>query len=397
MSSTCKPLEEAPPIRDEAQHLDINAVIERNVQIIESGRRQRTLAFPDLRERFGGAELISTFSHLNPNLSIDEVYGNYVLQQMAERLGLAEESILNCAYDNIQPGHDAPKGYRIQYVIVNPPALDPERVIHLQEEFRYDPQAVVRDGQNRIKSAPEQNIEDFRRRYDELEAIFLKHAGRGQVSERLCRIRRDFFDLLALPVLREEPFSRRLTAIVADVLEALAQKGYPFWEMPVPAHRDRYLEYTFLVEGVDAQHRRQPTRWANGVFSYRYDASGERRIPQGEVFDALRRHQLIPTMPLVILATATAPQLPHLGGRVWKGYAPVHVDAQAAWLGIEETSATLILSTEGYKPLVTYRQNQEFTGFPAVYLTYGAALIRKALKEGLQLRTEFKRLVYGDY
>jgi hypothetical protein len=389
-------MEKAPPSPTEGQRLDIQTVVARNVRTIEAGREQRTLAFPDLRERFGGAELISTFSHLNPNLPIDEVYGNYILQQIAEQLRFSEESVLNCAYDNIQPGHDAPKGYRIQYVVVNPPALDPEQVIHLQGEFHYDPRAVVRDGQNRIKSAPEENIEAFRERYDELEAIFLRHAGRGQVSERICRIRHDFLRLVGLPVLTEEPFSRRLTAIVADVLEALAQKGFPFWEMPVPAHRDRYIEYTFLVEGVDSQKRRQPTRYEKGLFHYRYDESTERRIPQEDVFEALRSHQLIPTMPLVILATATAPQLPHLGGRVWKGYAPVHVDAQAKWLGIHETSATLILSTEGYKPLVTYRQNQDFTGFPAVYLTYGASLVRKALTEGLQLRTEFKRVVYGD-
>ena len=396
MSCLCKSAVASITSSTGSGRLNIPAVIDRNVRLLENGSRRRRLAFPELRRHFGAAQLISTFSHLNPNMSIDEVYGNYVLAQIADRLGWNEEVVFNCAYDNIQPGHDTPKGHRVQYVIVNPPLLDPEQVIHLQPELHYDPQAVMRNGQNRIKSAPEQHIEEFRRRYDEIEAIFIQHAGSGRVSERLCHIREDFLRLLGLPILREEPFSYSLTRIMADVLESLANQGYPFWEMPVPADRERYLERTFLVEGVDARLHRQPVHWQNGVFSYEYDRSGRREIPQAEVFEALRRYELVPTMPLVILATATAPQLPHLGGRIWKSYAPVHVDAQARWLGIPETNETLILSTEGYRPLLAYHQNKEFSGFPAIYLTYGAAWIRRALREGLQLRAEFKRVVYGD-
>ncbi len=374
--------------------LDIEAVIERNAHILTSGAQARELRFPPLREVFQGVELVSTFSHLNLNLPIDEVYGNYVLQQMAQRAGLKAGQILNVAYDNIHPGHDAPKGYRVQYVIVNPRVLDPERVIHLQDALNYDPNAVIRDGQNRIKSAPEQKIEEFRMRYDEIDAIYRKHSGAGRVAERIIAIRRDFLVLAGIKAIPEQPFSQSLTCPLGDVLKFLYQQGYPFWEMPVPEHRDRYVEYTFLVEGVDAHGSRQPARFEDGHFIFRYDEQSEKRISTERIFDALCDFEVVPTMPLVILATATAPQMPHLGGRVWKNYAPVHVDAQAEWLGITERSDTLILSTEGYKPLVTYRHNQEFTGFPAVYLTYGREMIQKALREGLQLRVEFKRIVY---
>ncbi|OGF56730.1 MAG: hypothetical protein A2Z21_07825 [Candidatus Fraserbacteria bacterium RBG_16_55_9] len=374
--------------------LNIEAVTKRNAKIITDGAQSRDLRFPRLRETFAGVELISTFSHLNVNLPIDEVYGNYVLRQMAARAGLTAEAIRNVAYDNIHPGHDAPKGYRVQYVIVNPHVLDPERVIHLQDALKYDSNAVIRDGQNRIKSAPEQKIEEFRARYDEIDAIYRKHSGSGHVAERIIAIRKDFLALTGIEVIAEQPFSQSLTRPLADVLEFLCREGFPFWEMPVPAHRDRYVDYTFLVEGVDALGSRQPARFEGTQFVFRYDDTSERRIPAGKIFDALRSFEVVPTMPLVILATATAPQVPHLGGRVWKSYAPVHVDAQAKWLGIDERSDTLILSTEGYKPLITYRQNQEFTGFPAIYMTYGREIIQKALREGLQLRVEFKRIVY---
>lgn len=394
MSCSCN-VEEAkrapsPPIN----RLDTDAVIEKNARILREGAQGRHLQFPQARQVYPDVELISTFSHLNVNLPIDEVYGNYVLQETAKRVGLANDQIRNVAYDNIHPGNDAPKGYRVQYVIVNPHVLEPGRVIHLQESLHYDPHAVIKDGQNRIKSAPEQKIEEFRVRYDEIDAIFRKHSGSGNVAERIISIRRDFLALTGIEVVPEKPFSKSLTRPLSDVLEFLYREGFPFWEMPVPEHRDRYVEYTYLVEGVDAQASRQPARFENGQFVFRYDEKSEKRIPKEKIFDALRDFEVVPTMPLVILATATAPQMPHLGGRVWKSYAPVHVDAQADWLGIEERSDTLILSTEGYKPLVTFRQNQEFTGFPAVYLTYGREMIQKALREGLQLRVEFKRVVF---
>lgn len=386
-------VQEVPTIPERRDHLDIEAVIARNARLIHDGAGKRELRFPEARKLYGGVELISTFSHLNPNLPIDEVYGNYVLKRLADRLELSDKQLLNVAYDNIHPGHDAPKGHRVQYVIVNVEVLDPERVIHLQDGFRYDPDAVYKGGQNRVKSAPEQNIEAFRARYDRIDAILRRHSGTGAVAERIVNIRRDFFDLIGLEIVPERPFSQSLTRPLADVLEFLCHEGYPFWEMPVPAHRDRYVEHTFLVEGVDAEGRRQCVRFENGAFIFPYD-QGERRIPAEEIFDALRNFEVVPTMPLVILATATAPQMPHLGGQVWKEYAPPHVDAQAEWLGIPEKSDALILSTEGYKPLITYRYNQEFTGFPAIYLTYGEEMIRRALEEGLTERVEFKRVVF---
>ncbi len=393
MGHGCR-LEEPQATVPATDRLDIEAVIAKNARLIQEAAQARKLRFPQLQGIFEGVKLISTFSHLNLNLPIDEVYGNYVLKKIAERAGLKDDEIRNVAYDNIHPGHDAPKGYRVQYVIVNPRLLDPERIIHLQEAFSYDPGAVIKDGQNRIKSAPEQKIEEFRARYDEIDAIYRKHSGSGRVADRIIAIRRDFFKLIDLRIVPERPFSQSLTRPLADVLEFLYHQGFPFWEMPVPAHRDRYVEYTFLVEGVDARGSRQPARFEDGEFVFRYDETREKRISLARIFDALRNFEVVPTMPLVILATATAPQMPHLGGRVWKSYAPVHADAQAEWLGIEERSDMLILSTEGYKPLIVYRQNQEFTGFPAIYMTFGRQMIRRALEEGLQLRAEFKRVVY---
>jgi len=85
--------------------------------------------------------------------------------------------------------------------------------------------------------------------------------------------------------------------------------------------------------------------------------------------------------------------MPHLGGRVWQDYAPCHVNVQMSWLGIEERSDTLILSTGGRKPLSAYRHNEEFIGFPIICLTYGADTFKKALESGLRMRVEFKRQV----
>lgn len=385
-------VEHAPESTDHEPDLDIQGAIDRAVQAYEAGA-DRTIQFPNLRELYGDTQLVATFCHLNPNLSIDEVYGNYVLGHMGRRLGLSDEQIINAAYDNFHAAHDAPKGHRIQYVIVNADVLDPEEVIHLQDGFFYNPETVYKDGQNRIKSVPEQNIDAFRARYDTIDAILQRHSGKGDTAERIAAIRRDFLNLLEMDVVPEQPFSRALTSVLADVLEALYEKGYPFWEMPVPSGQDRYVENTFLIEGVDSHRQRRSARLEGDYFVHR-DGQDERRIRKDRIFQAMRNHDVVPTMPLVILATATAPQMPHLGGRDWIKYAPPHVDAQAEWLGIDETSETLILTTEGQKPLVTYRYNQEFTGFPAIYLTYGPDMIRRALEEGFEERVEFKRIVF---
>jgi len=379
-------------VEESQKRLNVEEIIASNVELIRRGW-DRKIRFPQIKELFA-AELICTFSHLNPNLPIDEIYGNFVLFNIAKRLGLKEDRIINAAYDNLHPGKDAPKGYRVQYVIANPKILEPDMVLSLQEELRYERDVIFKDGQNRIKSAPEQNISEFRARFDQIDQIYQKYAGKGDVPERIIAIRRDFFTLIDLEIIPEHPFSRRLTEKIARVLELLEKEGYPFWEMPVPVKKDRYLKHTFLLEGIDARRRRQPVRFEDGFFVFTYEEGKEKKISKSGIYDALRNMEVIPTMPLVILSLVTAPQIPHLGGRLWKKYTPAHLEAQCQWLNIKEKSDTLILSTGGAKPLIAYRHNEEFTGFPAIYMTYGPKLIKDALKKGLQLRTEFKRVVY---
>lgn len=369
---------------------EIEDIIEQNAEFIRRGRR-REIKFPKIRNLFNW-ELICTFSHLTPNLPFDEIYSNYVLLKLIERAGLRRERVLNLAYDNYIPQNDTPKAYTIQYGIVSPKIMEPDIIPSLQERLFYQRDVLFKDGQNRVKSAPERNIEEFRRRFDQLDEIYQKYAGKGDVIERLLAIRRDLFKLIELDVIPEQPCSKHLRTLSADVLEILYQEGFAFWEMPVP--EDKYTKQTFLVEGIDAHKKRRPVHFDGGAFVFDYDASEEKRIPKEKIFEAIRTMEVIPTMPLVILTLVTAPQMPHLGGGVWRRYAPRHVDAQTEWLGIPEKSDTLILGTGGKILLKAYRHNEEFIGFPVIYMTYGKEMIRKALEEGLQLRVEFKRVVY---
>ena len=197
--------------------------------------------------------------------------------------------------------------------------------------------------------------------------------------------------MLGIDIIPEVAYSRALQSKTADVLERLYREGFPFWEMPIP--EEKYIKDTFMIEGIDTQKRRRHVRFENSHFVFQFSENQEKRISAEGIFDAMRRFEVIPTMPLVILTTTTAPQIPHLGGGVWKGYAPKHVDVQAEWLGISERSDTLILSTGGHVLLKTFRRNEEFIGFPTVYLTYGSGCIREALKKGLVMRVEFKRRV----
>lgn len=377
-------------VADVIDCIDVQAIIRENAQILRE-HRDRSRRFPQIYELYNPTELISTFSHLTPNLPFDEVFGNYLLPKIVEAAGLRRDQVINCAYDNYIPRTDTPKAYTVQWGIVNPKVLDPEIIPSLQQGFFYDPNELIKDGQNRVKSAPEENLEVFRARFDQLEAILKRHSGSGDVSGRLLKIRQEFLALLEIDVIPEVAYSKALQSKTADVLEALYKEGFPFWEMPVP--EEKYIKDTFLIEGIDANKKRRHVRFEDGQFLFEYAPTHEKRIPAEKIFDALRNFEVIPTMPLVILATTTAPQIPHLGGGVWKHYAPKHVDAQAAWLGVPERSDTLILSTGGHVLLKTFRRNEEFIGFPAIYLTYGPGRIREALENGFLRRVEFKRRV----
>lgn len=370
--------------------VDVQAIINENARVIR-GNQDRFRRFPQIYELYNSTDLISTFSHLTPNFPFDEVFGNYVLPKIADAAGIRRDHVINCAYDNYIPRTDTPKAYTIQLGIVNPKVLDPEIIPSLQGGFFYDPTELMKDGQNRVKSAPEENLEVFRARFDQIEAILERHSGPGDVSEKLLKIRQEFLALLGIETISEIAFSKVLQPKIAYVLEALYREGFPFWEMPVP--EEKYIKDTFLIEGIDAQRRRRHVRFENGVFVFEYAPQQDKHIPAEKIFDALRDFEVIPTMPLMILATTTAPQIPHLGGGVWRQYAPKHVDAQAEWLGISERSDTLILSTGGHILLRAFRRNEEFIGFPVIYLTYGPGRIREALENGYIRRVEFKRHV----
>jgi hypothetical protein len=370
--------------------IDVPAIIHENARILRENK-SRTRRFPHIYQLYDSTELISTFSHLTPNLPFDEVFGNFLLPKIADEAGIPRDRVINCAYDNYIPRTDTPKAYTVQFGIVNPKVLHPEIIPSLQQGFFYDPNALIKDGQNRVKSAPEENLEVFRARFDQLEAILERYSGPGDVSEKLLQIRQEFLGLLGIEIIPEVAYSRTVQPKIADLLESLYREGFPFWEMPVP--EEKYIKDTFLIEGIDAQRKRRHVRFEEGQFVFEYAPQQEKRIPTEKIFDALRNFEVIPTMPLVILATTTAPQIPHLGGGVWKHYAPKHVDAQAEWLGIPERSDTLILSTGGHVLLKTFRRNEEFIGFPTVYLTYGPGRIREALENGYIRRVEFKRRV----
>jgi len=373
-----------------SERVDVQAIIEENARILRENRT-RSRRFPHIYKLYDNAELISTFSHLTPNLPFDEVFGNFLLPKIADAAGIPRDRVINCAYDNYIPRTDTPKAYTVQFGIVNPKVLHPEIIPSLQEGFFYDPKELIKDGQNRIKSAPEENVEVFRARFDQIEAILEKYSGPGDTREKLLKIRQEFLALVGIDCIPEVAYSRALQPKTADILESLYKEGFPFWEMPVP--EEKYLKDTFLIEGIDAQKKRRHVRFEDGQFVFEYAPQREKRIPAEKIFDALRNFEVIPTMPLVILTTTTAPQIPHLGGGVWKNYAPKHVDAQAEWLGIPERSDTLILSTGGHVLLKTFRRNEEFIGFPTIYLTYGPGRIREALENGYFRRVEFKRRV----
>jgi hypothetical protein len=90
------------------ERLDVQAIIEGNARILRE-HRTRLRRFPQIYELYGTTELISTFSHLTPNLPFDEVFGNFLLPKIADAAGIPRDRVINCAYDNYIPRTDTPK------------------------------------------------------------------------------------------------------------------------------------------------------------------------------------------------------------------------------------------------------------------------------------------------
>ncbi len=351
--------------------------------------------FPEIRELFGDIKLIASFSHSNPNLPVNEVYGNFFLDRLIEEAGIEPSSVMNIAYDNPLPSSDSPRGDRIQYSAVNPVIMEPDIPYSFQKDAVYQEGSVFKGGINILHSIPDENRGAFSERIDRVHKILKSSLspGGGGPSGKILQARREFLALTGIGKTREVPFSGPPTELCTGVLEKLCLKGYPFWEMELPREYEKYRSNTFFVEGIDRTGRRNPVKIRNGFFEFK-DIDGVRKIHRDDIFSALRSREVIPTMPLVVLGLSAGPGIPHLGGRVWPVYGRPIAGRLIKWLGLGVTSEDIIKTTGGLKSLGVYKKERSYYGFPLVYATFGRKEIRNRITSPSGKREELQRRVY---
>ncbi|MCL4365477.1 MAG: hypothetical protein M1569_03450 [Candidatus Marsarchaeota archaeon] len=194
---------------------------------------------------------------------------------------------------------------------------------------------------------------------------------------------------------------------VADTLEVLGTLyGKHFYEMPLGGSE---FEVSGYVKAIAPDGRRTKVEFDGSCFSFSYsyaDLKGEKRtvsrsIPAADIYDAMRKGEVIPTVPAIILATCTGPQIQHLGNIAWKKYSLREIKRQVEWLGIADESASakvageLTLTTHGHEVFgVRYGDGEDETlhGLPLGYITFGREEILKNLADGTYIETTIKSL-----
>lgn len=385
-----------------------------------------TPRFPKLRDMFGDVRVITSFSHMDPDVPSWQLRGQRVLFEFAQGLSDAgfvtlrgdpsvdhgavafqSPQVINLAYDNGKPaslkGGDQP-GYHKIALGPFPTVLNGNQPYSVQKlsktiDFKHVRNVARADLEVGVSQATGSDDAVMTAQYRIEDVINLfrilqpkPNGERPAAVPAIRALRSNIFAHLGIQHLSESTFSE-FSVTVADVLQTLDKVyGKPFYEMPLS---DEFAKGGHL-KGIDSKGVRVPVditmeigcgNTQHPVFSYRDSRTKEVIVLKGdEIYDALRDRRVVPTVPVIILATVTAPQIAHMGGQHWFNYAPHEIYRQGEWLGLSgQEAGVLFLCTHGFDAFRIAYTDKE-TGetkvsknFSMGYVTIGAEGIRNAL------------------
>ena len=327
--------------------------------IMRHREKEPSLLAKEVRQFWKGVELMSSFSHSNPNLPSRHVWGNAVLCDVAARLSLDHTKVLNIAHDFRTPGHHAEQGHQIRYFQGKIPVLERPDVPYAFQESLLQIERV-RTGE----------CSDYNARLESLVAIHNSNCN-GTLprtsAERIVACRNVFLrEVLGMEII-PETITSSLRENIAGTLELLDEKGKPFYNLDLPRSRETWLapgtknicwvkyvdtEATSSEKGLPAKVH-IPLFERDGFFT---SECGKYRIPTREIYQKLRTGNLVPMVQTLVLATVVAPQIPHIGGGSFKNYAPDLVRDLAEQLQLPFEG--LVHTTKGIDPCV-YRSGNK--------------------------------------
>ncbi len=342
----------------------ISSTIRRNSELLEKamGRKPK---FPELREILQ-ADLITSFSHMNPNLPLDEIVGNIILHGIAERLELDKRRIMNQAYDLSLPVNDRPHGHALSIGGFNIKFALPLVPYFMQNgnHLKEVRDAHIKSALGRLFSNGNSiDIEAF----SPIIRAFLDTSKREGAIPAIIRIRQSFFKRLDADHIPEIPTSSQLSRI-ADMLEALGKRGVNFWECPIT---DRISQQAHLRETKRQDGSAGRVLRFDGT-DFRVEGSNK-SISRLDIYKAMREKGVIPTIATLVFSLTVAPEIPHMGGIFWGRYAPELLKMQCRWLGIPDPMG-LFLTTN---PDGTFGSALGSTDLESGFFDTAARLLRK--------------------
>ena len=371
-----------------------------NAARVEYTAKQKPI-FPEVRDLFSSTGMIASFSHPAPDPIARELFGNMVLFETAVMAGLVDRPltrdtasiettrVMNLAYDFGVPAHrdnwHAP-GYNRIAMGDFPEVISPNLPYFTQRlKKKIDGRTLAA-----ITSRVFGNDAEAEARAREVVGPFVPLAFEGKkgVLEALpvlLQVRENVFMHMDIDHIRESS-AFALSSRIADALQTLEEKfGLPFYRMPLG---DQF-ESGGHLRALDSIRMRRPVDVKIGehgipTFTFRDPETKEVSVAHGlEIYDLLRDGKVIPTVPTFLLATVIGPQIPQMGGRDWKKYAPALLEEIARWAGLESRDVpALYLCTEGYDPFRVYFKGSTNPSkhFTMSYVTFGKEAMAHALR-----------------
>ena len=278
----------------------------------------------EIPKRFVDIDITSSFAHLTPNLTIDEVLG-YKRASALETVTEGKANILLMDYDGIVPSKEKPPAGTFETMFRTRDGAESPRMLVNDEvpiSFQHFYRGAIlnsirRDWKSIIKSGipGKQERIIFANRFVALVDILEESAHASSTTKDFLQIlRKKFLSVLNISAYGI-PESDAL-ALFAQKLEEDLEAGFPFWKMQVPAkfeakhksNQGTYLFYGISRNGelVNVSFYENPER-----FEFCSEEHGKRVILAEDSIPAIARRELMPTTTLlnyIVLSPARKPR-----------------------------------------------------------------------------------------
>ena len=399
-----------------------------------------THCFVDVRKIWDGIGMIGSVNHLNPTVQGWNLYPSRLLKEIEESISSYGLTVLNMAHDLAIPHYDTPKGHIFDIIVsgveghidakmheqlkqlkewaildaevpyglqltavINPKTINiktikdlfemygaskPEEVRTLLALFEVWSKSTKAKSKEVRSTLHGKKIDTRPKSLREMPLEKLRNNGiigvtDGYMRNLIADFRHAQYGIVeddGVHFKRETPTTSLLPKII-EALKLLEGHGYPFYKSPL---EDTVFADTGHLSGVDGGGVRQKVTFENNYFQFS-DRGTTIKIQQKEIYAYMERKILVPTVPTLVLALITAPEIPHLGGSSMQDYAPRLIEVQSKWLGIsdpEGAAGRLLVSAQGQTLFsVRYEDNELSYSLPVAFLTLGRAAIMDAVRK----------------